>query len=51
MEIGLFALLWFGGLGLYFAVTTQRQRENLLLLTWGLMLLPAGYWIVRALLL
>lgn len=42
---------WICGLIVYFAFTTERQRENLLLITWAIMLLPAVYYAVRILLL
>ena len=44
------AILWVVGLIAYFMLTSQRQRENLLLITWGLMLLPVLYYAVRLLL-
>ena len=49
MEI--LALFWVAGLIAYFSMTTERQRENLLLVTWGLMLVPVVYFVVRVLLL
>lgn len=39
--------VWIGALLRYFWKTTPRDRENYLLLTWGLMLLPVGYWLIR----
>ena len=39
--------LWLTGLVAYFSLTTERQRENLLLITWGLMLLPVVYYAIR----
>lgn len=47
----LLAVMWVAGLVAYFSLTTERQRENLLLVTWGLMLLPVAYYAVKALLL
>ena len=49
MEI--LALIWVGGLIAYFSFTTERQRENILLVTWILMLLPVAYFAVKVLLL
>ena len=45
------AIAWIGGLIVYFAFTTERQRENLLLVTWILMLLPVAYYSIKVLLL
>ena len=38
MEI--LAALWILGLVVYFSVTDERQRENHLVVMWGLLLLP-----------
>jgi hypothetical protein len=44
------AVLWLAGLVAYFSMTTPRQRENHLLVMWGLLLLPAvAYPIIRLL--
>ena len=45
------ALAWVAGLIAYFSLTTERQRENFLLATWILMLLPVAYFAVKVLLL
>ena len=41
------AIAWIVGLVAYFKLTTERQRENILLVTWGLMLLPVIYYLIR----
>jgi len=42
------AIVWLVGLVVYFVTTNERQRENNLLIMWGLLLLPAiGYPIIR----
>lgn len=46
----LLALLWIGGLILYFKFTTQRQRENYLLVAWAVLLSPIAFYAVNALL-
>lgn len=41
-------LIWIVGLGLYFWKTSERQRENYLLVMWVLLLLPVvGYPVLR----
>jgi hypothetical protein len=45
------ALAWVGALIIYFFLTTERQRENFLLVAWVLMLLPVGYSAIKVLLL
>lgn len=47
--MGILALLWGLGLLAYFAYTNERQRENVLLIMWGLMLLPTAYYGVKLL--
>lgn len=49
--MAILAVAWIFGLILYFFLTTERQRENFLLVTWVLMLLPVGYYAVKVLLL
>lgn len=44
--LGIAALLWIAGLAGYFYFTTERQRENLLLLAWIILLAPAVVWLV-----
>lgn len=41
---------WIIGLVAYFHFTTERQREQVLLVTWGLMLLPVIYGAIRLIL-
>jgi hypothetical protein len=38
--LALLAVIWVVGLVLYFHFTTERDRENYLLIMWGLLLLP-----------
>jgi len=37
----LLALLWISGLVAFFTLTNERQRENILVVAWILLLLPA----------
>lgn len=39
--LALLAILWIGGFAAYFHFTTERQRENYLLVTWITLLVPA----------
>ena len=47
--MGIFAAIWLVGLALYFWLTTPRQRENFLLLSWVVLLSPIFYWLVTGL--
>lgn len=38
------AVIWVVGLIIYFTKTTERQRENHLLVMWGILLAPAFYY-------
>lgn len=46
----LLAALWIIGIIVYFSTTTERQRENHLLVMWGLLLVPAVFYGVKLLL-
>lgn len=47
-EMAALTIIWILGFGLYFWKTDERQRENHLLVMWGLLLLPViGYPIMR----
>lgn len=40
-QLEILAVAWIVGLLLYFGLTSERTRENLLLVSWLLLLLPA----------
>lgn len=44
--LGIAALLWIAGLAGYFYFTTERQRENFLLVAWIALLAPAVIWLI-----
>jgi len=46
--LALLAVFWLAGIVIYFAFTTERTRENVLLVIWILLLLPTFlYPIIR----
>ena len=47
--MALLAVIWIVGLVAYFGLTTERQRENYLVIAWIAMLSPVLYFLVTGL--